>query len=308
MGIGNNEKPSGIPFESKSLEQVASRAGGFYQTVTSDNDDVEGVAKRINSQLLISEDSVMPWKDSGYSLTFLFAAFYLLWFRKGWMVKWCLAATVSFGGLVPNYAFASELLFIDLWLTKDQQGQILYNDGEYKQAAETFESSKWKAVSHFKAGNYLLAQEYFQRTDDLYSRFGAATALAHQREYIAARKAFKAIAEQDPNYPGAQENLELMEAIIAQINMHSESQSNNAERQNSRELGDEPQTSDGAETQVQQDQLILTTLTSEQILNDEEANQIWMRRVDSDLSGFLRSKFHVQFNEGRAMLEVQDEK
>lgn len=307
-GMGDNDKPSGIPFESKSLEQVAARTGGYYRTVTADNKDVEQVLRKINSQMQISEESVMPWKDSGYPLTFVLAAIYLMWFRKGWMVKWCLVATVGLTGLMPTSAMANDWSFADLWLTQDQQGQRLYQQGQYKQAADVFESSKWKAVSHFHAGNYLLAQQYFQRTDDLFSRFGAATALAHQREYIAAKKAFKSIVEQDPSYPGAQHNLELMEAIIAQIDMQSESQASNAERQNSRELGDAPKTSEGAETQVQQDQLIQATLTSEQILNDEEANQMWMRRVDSDLSGFLASKFDFQLKEGKATSEVQDEK
>lgn len=307
-GMGDSDKPSGIPFESESLEELAAKAGGYYRVVSTDNKDVEQVSRRINSQLQISTESAMPWKDSGYPLTFVLAAIYLLWFRKGWLVKWCLVATIGISGLAPTSAMADEWRFTDLWLTKDQQGQILYNDGEFKQAAEVFESSKWKAISYFKAGNYLLAQEYFLRSDDLYSRFGAATALAHQREYVAARKAFKGILEQNPDYPGAHENLELMEAIIAQINMQSESQSNNAERQNSRELGEAPQTSEGADTQVQQDQLIQTTLSSEDILNDEEANQMWMRRVDSDLSGFLRSKFDFQLKEGRATLEIQNEK
>ncbi|WP_295890506.1 VWA domain-containing protein [uncultured Vibrio sp.] len=306
-GMGDSDKPSAIPFESDLLAQVASDSGGKFFAVTHDNRDVDKVLAKIESHLQVSEDNVMPWKDSGYPVTFMLAAIYLMWFRKGWMVKWCLLATVSLSGLMPHTAMASDWVFIDLWLTKDQQGKILYEDKNYRQAAEMFESTKWKAISYYQAGHYSLAQQYFLRTDDLFGRFGAATALMHQREYVAARKAFTAIVEQDPAYPGAQENLDLVKAIIAQIDMQSESQSNNAERQSSRELGDEPKTSEGPETKVQEEQLIQTTLTSEQILNDEDSSQLWMRRVESDISGFLASKFDFQLQEGVATLEVQDD-
>ena len=132
------------------------------------------------------------------------------------MVKWCMLATISLSGLTPYSALANEWSFADLWLTKDQQGKKLYEEQHYQQAAEVFESTQWKAVSYYQAGSYTLAQQYFLRTDDLFSRFGAATALAHQREYVAAKKAFAAIVEEDPTYPGAKQNLALMQAIIEQ--------------------------------------------------------------------------------------------
>jgi Ca-activated chloride channel family protein len=306
-GIGDTSKQAPIAFEESQLKSVASQSGGDFITVTTDNKDVKRVLNKIETHLQMSDESVMPWKDSGYPLVFVLALIYLMWFRKGWMVKWCLLGAVSMSGLAPNNAMASEWQFIDLWMTKDQQGQRLYQNDEFFKAAQTFESSEWKAISYYRSSHYDLAQQYFGRIDSLSAQFGVATALAHQREYVAARKAFQLIVDREPDFPGAQQNLDLMQSIIDQIDQFSESQSNTLERQNSRELDDQPQTSEGAETQVTQEQLIAETLSSEEILNDPEMNKLWMQRVESNLATFLASKFYYQLQEGTATAELTNE-
>ncbi len=227
---------------------------------------------------------------------FVIAALALLWFRKGWLVTWCLVGSVSLFSALPMKAEAADWQIADLWLTGDQQGWVWFKKAEYTKAAEAFDSNSWRATAHFLAGNYSAAEQYYLRTDSLSARFGAASALAHQREYVAAKRMFADILAESPDFPGAKHNYQLMVEIITFIEQHTKSQGESAERQSSKELGDKPKTSEGAEATVQRDQLIEETLSSEEILNDPGMNEKWMRRVGSDLSGFLQMKFVLQLD------------
>ncbi|MDH5911484.1 VWA domain-containing protein [Vibrio splendidus] len=307
LGVGDPRVESGLEFNDNQLETLANNTGGHYQQVTVDNSDIHSLIRNINQHLLMSEDNMMPWNDAGYYLIFVVALFYLLWFRKGWLVQWCWIGLAVSLSLSPNDVQAREWQFIDLWLTYDQQGQRLFDDAEFSQAASVFENDYMKALSYYHAGDYALAQEYFLRTDSLKSLFGAGAALAHQREYVAAKTVYQSILKEDPDYPGAQVNYDIINHIIEQIDQFSKSQSNNNERQNSRELGDKPKTSEGAETNVQQDQLIEETLTSEELLSDPQLNDKWMRRVDAKLERFLSSKFYFQLEDGDATQLLQFE-
>jgi hypothetical protein len=52
--------------------------------------------------------------------------------------------------VVPIQGMAAG--FLDLWLTPDQQGQRLYERGEYAEAADAFEDPARRAASYYRAG------------------------------------------------------------------------------------------------------------------------------------------------------------
>jgi Ca-activated chloride channel family protein len=306
LGMGNSQNQSDIPYEEKTLQDLANAVGGDLMTTTIDADDVTWIVNKTNNNLLISEDNTMPWADGGYPLTFIVAALYLLWFRKGFLVKWSVILALSSYTMYSEPVQAADWTFKDLWLTPDQQGQLLFDKAQYKEAAVTFESNQWKATSYYLAGEYKLAQSYYLREDSTIAKFGVANSLARQREYVAARAMFDEIVELQPEFPGAKENRDLMQRIIDQINDFSESQDNNLEKQSSRELGDKPQTSDGTETEIDQSQLIEETLSAEEILADAKVSEKWMKRVESKLDNFLSSKFYYQLEDGKATVEYEN--
>lgn len=306
LGMGNSEYQSDIPYEEKSLEDLAASASGNLYTTTINGDDVAWVVNKTNNNLLISKDNTMPWADAGYPLTFLVAALYLLWFRKGFVIKWCLIIVVTSLSIVSEPIQAADWQFKDLWLTPDQQGKLLFDKGQYNEAAVVFESTQWKATSYYLAGEYELAQNYYLREDSTAAKLGVANALARQREYVAARAMYEEVIKREPDFPGAVENRDLMQSIIDQINEFSESQNNNMEKQSSRELGDKPQTSDGTETEIEKGQLIEETLSAEEIMSDAQMSEKWMKRVESKLDSFLSSKFYYQLEDGKATVEYEN--
>ena len=218
------------------------------------------------------------------------------------MVSLFYSATYS-----PNL-YAAEFSLVDIWLTKDQQGALYYQDQEYQQAAQIFENEYWKATAYYQAGEYEVAQQFYMRSDTLQGQLGAAASLANQKEFVAARSLYREILEQYPDNQEALHNLKIVEDVIAYIDSFTKEQSKSNERQVSRENGDKPERSDGVKQQVEQDQVIQEVLSAEQILSDPGANEKWMKRVQSDLSSFISTKFALQYQQGVAnQTEWKDE-
>ncbi|WP_242065987.1 VWA domain-containing protein [Moritella sp. F3] len=314
LGVGNNEQAVSVPFEADALKSLAKSASGYYHAISTDNSDVEWIQDNIQQFMLLSNDNAQPWADMGYNLVFLLALLFLLWFRRGWTINWSLQsvlllfvltyfpapsafANTAISNTTPENPVKEDLQprwrFADLWMTADQQGQYYFNREDYAQAAVRFDDPMWKASAYYFAEEFDLARRYFMRVDNPIAQFGAANALAQSREYIAARNLFKQIVKENPDYLQAAHNLVIVQKIIDDINRMSESQTNN-ENEASKELGDQPQTSDGAEKVVRKEQLIKESYNAEQLLQDDALNQAWMKRVQGDPERFLMTKFSQQ--------------
>ena len=77
-----------LPLQEANLTALAAAAGGAYQRVTADQSDVDKVLHLIDRHYELSEDSLRPWVDHGYILLWPVALLFLLWFRKGWALRW----------------------------------------------------------------------------------------------------------------------------------------------------------------------------------------------------------------------------
>nr|WP_282604040.1 VWA domain-containing protein [Vibrio crassostreae] len=290
-GAGNPKKSSSIAFEELKLKNLASAAGGYYQGITVDNTDVEILISKMEAHMQLSLDDALPWDDAGYYLVFVMAVVFLLWFRKGWLVQWCLVGAVALSSFAPNEALAAN--FSDLWITKDQQGMLAFKQGNYSEASTLFQDPMWIGLSKYKARDYKAAHEYFMRIDSTEGLFRAANALARSREYVAARSLYDELLKVEPDNLDAQANRALIHRIIEEINQFSESQKN-TENDASKELGDKPQTGEGADEMTSKDKMIQEKITADQLLQDESLNEKWMQRVQSNPEVFLSNKFTAQ--------------
>jgi Ca-activated chloride channel family protein len=74
----------------RGLEALESQAGTYVIGATLDNSDVEKLIRRVNTHLKSVQaiDERVPWEDYGYYLVFSAVPLALLWFRKGWTVRW----------------------------------------------------------------------------------------------------------------------------------------------------------------------------------------------------------------------------
>lgn len=180
----------------------------------------------------------------------------------------------------------------DLWLTRDQQGQILFNLAYYNEASTVFDDTRWQAYSFYGA-------EKFDQSATLYNQYtkpadvlARANAFAHNRRYVKARNLYQAILDKDDNNKAALNNIKIVQAIIDEVNRMSESQKTE-DGDSVKELGDEPQTGDGAEKKEARKQEV-EQLSAEQLLLDPKLNEMWLRQVQKDPARFLAQKFQMQ--------------
>ncbi|MGF1694123.1 VWA domain-containing protein [Vibrio kyushuensis] len=298
-GIGDEAITTPYPLESRTLSSLARLTGGEFVTFTQEQGDIKRLNREIISFSELSGGEFEPWHDAGYPLVWFIIVPYLLWFRKGWLVKWSLVFLVCNASLFPSPVYASELNWLDVWLTRDQQGALHYDRAEYTSAAELFENENWKAESYYLVGDYETAQQYYMRNDDVASLLGAAASLAHMKEYIAAKKLYEEILQIDPSNKVAGNNLQVVTSVIEHIDTFTQSQSNSNEQQSSKERGDKPKSSEGILQEIDKKQLIQESLSAKDILNNPVMNEKWMKRVESDLANFLATKFHLQLEQGK---------
>jgi len=191
------------------------------------------------------------------------------------------------------FAYVKPQQFADFWLTRDQQGQILFNLGHYQRASNTFKSTQWQAYSSYGAEQYKNAVTLYGQFTDIDSQIAKANALAHGREYINARNLYQQILAISPQNLAASTNIKIVQAIIDEVNLLSASQQAE-DGEAIKELGDEPQTGDGAEREVAAKEQEIEQLSAEQLLLDPSLNEMWLRQVQKNPAYFLSQKFYMQ--------------
>lgn len=74
----------------KGLESLENQAGTYVVGVRVDNSDMEKLIRRVNTHLTSVQavDERVPWEDYGYYLIFSALPLALIWFRKGWTIRW----------------------------------------------------------------------------------------------------------------------------------------------------------------------------------------------------------------------------
>lgn len=85
---GRGLKSKALPLDEPGLMGLASAGDGTYQRVTADGEDVDSILQQIDRHYELSGDSSRPWLDGGYYLVWPIVILFLLWFRKGWALRW----------------------------------------------------------------------------------------------------------------------------------------------------------------------------------------------------------------------------
>ncbi len=304
VGVGTESDDDGlIPLDQVALEQLAGNSGGRYMTLTVDDRDMQRINRRIDSHYVVVEDSALPWLDSGYPLVFPTMALFLMWFRKGWTLTWAwLLLPIVLGGTpAPVLAAEPELResrnhwFADLWLTGDQQGRLLMGRGRYDEAALRFQDPMWKGLAYYYAEDFMRAAEYFARRDSDEALFNEANARAHARDYLRAVNRYDRLLARNPDFPGARQNRDRVQALIDEINRLSESQQQEGGVSSEEKQldSDDAIPAQGAE-ELSWEQTENVQYSAEEILQDPATAEMWLRGVQQDPSRFLAIKFNMQ--------------
>ena len=167
--------------------------------------------------------------------------------------------------------------------------------GHYEQAATRFEDPMWQGMALYYAEDFMTAAEYFSRRDSDDALFNEANARAHARDYLRAVHRYDRLLARTPDYPGATQNRDRVQALIDEINRMSESQQQEAGvSSEEKELGgDDAIPAEGAD-EISWEQAELVQLSADDILQNPATQDMWLRGVQQDPSQFLAIKFSMQ--------------
>lgn len=197
--------------------------------------------------------------------------------------------------LFPLSTQASGLL--DLWLTPDQQAQRLYEQGNYLEAAGSYEDPARRAAAYYRAGEFEQAASLYGAiggAEAAYNRGNALVLLGRYEEAIASYE--KALGDR-PDWAQAQENRAIARVRFERIQPSEDDAGGTGGKMESDEIrfddtgrvnrnGTEVETEGGDST------------------SEEAMRAVWLRRVQGDPADFLRVRFAYQLY--RAEQEVDD--
>ena len=174
--------------------------------------------------------------------------------------------------------------FADLWLTADQQGQILFERKEYARAADAFVDPAWQGQAHFRNGNYPEAAEAFARQAGATGFYNRGNAFMKAFEYRKAITAYEQAVNDAPEWVEARENLELARYTLYYVERARE-QSDTGEEAG---IGADDTVYDnesdrGSETEVSRESAV-----------EAQSAEKWMRAIDTETSEFLRTRFLLE--------------
>ena len=308
--IGKDGQRIRSALDAQALQKISSLENVEVSQLTLDNSDVELIAKNIRESLqfeMDEEEKEDNWKDDGLWLSVPLALLVLVWFRKGWVIySLLILSTLS--------SCSDKSGFAHLWVSPDFQAQKQYEKGEYATAAALYEDPLREGIAWYKAGDYQLAAEAFERDTTAMGAYNLGLAYAQNGDYAAAADAFGRAYQLDPTLEEANENRENLRRYLSETDpmpiedateAEEQERAQNIENKDDEDLGGGGQ--EATEEDMQKERKEETVATEmrtgkemEEVPEDfesgkaENSQKVLMRKVDDDPSLFLEKKFKHQ--------------
>jgi Ca-activated chloride channel family protein len=184
---------------------------------------------------------------------------------------------------------AAQWSFVNLWLTPGQQGQRLFDQGHYAEAAERFQDSQRRAAAFYLDGQFKSAAASYGRSDTAESVFNRGNALVMQGKYDEAIKSYDWALQLKPGWQRAVDNRIIAQARKKMLEPPEDDYGGTGGKLEADEIvfDDRAKKSGGGSEEVIQE----SSQTS-----DEELRAIWLRQVRTKPADFLRAKFAYQYS------------
>jgi Ca-activated chloride channel family protein len=175
-----------------------------------------------------------------------------------------------------------------LWFTADQQGQRLFDQGKYEQAAAKFTSPERIGTALFLAGDFETAASVFGRSASADAHYNRGNAYIMLGDYDVAISAYQSALSRRPDWPEAEQNLQ-----IAKLRKQA--------------LAPPEDDFGGTGGMLEADEIVfddsgrVNQSSSEQVIDaadqqlDEDAMRaMWLRKVETRPAEFLSARFNYQ--------------
>ncbi len=186
--------------------------------------------------------------------------------------------------LLPLLASAS---WAGLWFTPDQQGQRLMNRDRPGEAAEAFRDPMQQGTAWYRAGEFKKAEQSFARVGSADAEFNRGNCLIFLGQYEAAVERFDRALELRPEWDDATNNRAIAIA-------RAEATKREGGDMGDQKIGADEIRFDNEKKPGGQD----TEINQEQAASDQNVQDLWLRRMQSNPADFLRAKFSYQLATG----------
>ena len=268
--------------DSSSLQKLATTGNGYYQTLTSDDSDINKLLAA-TEQLLPSGNKALDrtfdlWLDEGFWLIIVIIPLLLLSFRRGIVFVFVLAPIT----LISPTLEAS--VWQDLWYTPDQQGQKALQNGDAELAKSLFEDQQWKAIAAYKSQDYETAVAKFKQGNSADDHYNLGNALARLGDLDGAIKAYDQALAMEPDMQDAIANRELLEQLKQQQQNQQQDQ-DQQQSQNQQQNQDQNQQQNSSQQQEQESQQ-----TQDQDQDQQQDNKQQPKQSQEELEEKLKEE------------------
>jgi Ca-activated chloride channel family protein len=176
----------------------------------------------------------------------------------------------------------------NLWLTPDQQGQRLMDQGKFRQAADKFTTPERIGSALFQAGEFESAASVFGRSASAEAAYNRGNAHIMLGDYDAAIEAYQMALSKQPGWPAADQNLQ-----IAKLRKQA--------------LAPPEDDYGGTGGMLEADEIVfdqsgrVNKSSSEEVidaadqqLGEDEMRAMWLRKVETRPADFLAARFNYQ--------------
>lgn len=177
----------------------------------------------------------------------------------------------------------AAIAWLNLWFTPDQQGKRHFQRGEFEQAALAFEDAMWQGMAWYRAGEFEDAARAFARRDTSEAHFNRGNAWLFMGKYDVAISAYDLALEKRPDWREAIENRDI---AIARAKLVESSGGDMGDQK----IGADEVVFDNQKRDSGQD----TEVNVDEAASDQNMQALWLRRVQTKPSDFLKAKFSYQ--------------
>jgi len=176
----------------------------------------------------------------------------------------------------------------DLWFTADQQGQRLFDRGEYRQAAEKFTSPERIGTALFLAGDFETAASVLGRSASADAHYNRGNAYIMLGDYDVAISAYQSALSRRPDWPEAEQNLQIAKLRKQALAPPEDDFGGTGGMLEADEIVFDDS---GRVNQSSSEQVIDA---ADQQLGEDAMRAMWLRKVETRPAEFLSARFNYQ--------------
>jgi len=212
--------------------------------------------------------------------------------RRGLKIGIPVVVMACAAGIAYGSWFGKGDSLINLWLTPDQQGRYYFEKRDYAAAAERFQDPLWKGIAYYRGKNFKAASEQFGRVDTPEGYFNLGNADARSGRLEQAVASYEQALHRKPDDQAARENRDLVRSLIQKKKPKEKEEEEPPEGKDPTFNPDEVKFDEKGK-KGKRGEIDLAELSA------EEVQQVWMRRLQTTPSDFLRLKFAAQAEESK---------